>query len=97
LIVSESGIATDDDRQRVRYIDRSLAAADAAVADGVDVRGFLYWSALDNFEWQHGYAQRFGLIGVDRATLARTVKPSARHFGQIARRRRSAQALEQRP
>lgn len=85
LIITESGVAAEDDRRRVEYIDRSLAAMWRAVADGVDVRGFLYWSALDNFEWQHGYSQRFGLIEVDRVTLERTVRPSANHLGEIAR------------
>lgn len=84
LIVTESGIATDDDRRRVEYIDRSIDAMRGAMADGVDVRGFIHWSALDNFEWHHGYAQRFGLIAVDRETQERTVKPSARHFAALA-------------
>jgi beta-glucosidase len=85
LIVTESGVATDDDARRVEYINRSLAAMRRALSAGVEVRGFIYWSALDNFEWQHGYAQRFGLIGVDRQTQARQVKPSARHLGELAR------------
>jgi beta-glucosidase len=85
LIVTEAGIATDDDDRRVEYIDRSLASMRRAMAAGVDVRGFIYWSALDNFEWHQGYAQRFGLIGVDLATQERTVKPSARHLGALAR------------
>jgi beta-glucosidase len=85
LIVTEAGIATDDDRRRVEYIDRSIAAMRRAMADGIDIRGFIYWSALDNYEWQHGYAQRFGLIAVDRETQARTVKPSAWHLGTFAR------------
>lgn len=84
LIVTESGVATDDDARRVLYIDRSLAAMRRAMADGVDVRGFIYWSALDNFEWNHGYSQRFGLIAVDRLTHERTVKPSAWHLGARA-------------
>jgi beta-glucosidase len=85
LIVTESGVATDDDARRVEYIDRAVAAMRRAIADGIEVRGYLYWSALDNFEWNHGYAQRFGLIAVDRATLRRTVKPSCLHLGKIAR------------
>jgi beta-glucosidase len=85
LIVTESGIATDDDARRVQYIDRGIAAMRRAMADGIDVRGYLHWSALDNFEWNHGYAQRFGLIAVDRATQARSVKPSCLHLGKIAR------------
>ncbi len=86
LIVTESGIATDDDSRRVEYIDRALGAMQRAIDDGIDVRGFLYWSALDNFEWHWGYSQRFGLIGVDRRTQVRTLKPSAWHLGAIARR-----------
>jgi beta-glucosidase len=84
LIVTEAGIATDDDRRRIEYIDRSVRATRRAMADGIDVRGFIYWSALDNYEWQCGYAQRFGLIAVDRRTQARTVKPSAWHLGELA-------------
>jgi beta-glucosidase len=85
LIVTESGIATDDDARRVEYIDRAVAATRRAIADGIEVRGYLHWSALDNFEWNHGYAQRFGLIEVDRHTQARTPKPSCAHLGKIAR------------
>ena len=85
LTVTESGIATEDDTRRVEYIDRSVAAMRRVIDDGIDVRGYLHWSALDNFEWNHGYAQRFGLIAVDRRTQARTVKPSCAHLGKIAR------------
>jgi beta-glucosidase len=85
LIVTESGIATDDDARRVHYMDRAVAAMRRAMADGIDVRGFIYWSALDNFEWQFGFSQRFGLIAVDRRTQQRTVKPSAWHLGKLAR------------
>jgi beta-glucosidase len=85
LIATESGVATEDDARRIEYIDRAVAGMRRAMAGGVDVRGFLYWSALDNYEWQHGYSQRFGLIAVDRATQERTVKPSARHLGTLAR------------
>ena len=53
--------------------------------DGIDVRGYFYWSLLDNFEWALGYMPRFGLVAVDRATQARTIKPSARWLGDIAR------------
>jgi beta-glucosidase len=85
LILTETGLATDEDPRRIEFIDRAVAALERARAAGADVRGFVYWSALDNFEWQHGYSQRFGLIGVDRKTLERTVRPSARHLGAIAR------------
>jgi beta-glucosidase len=85
LIVTESGIATDDDSRRVEYIDRAVVAMSRALDAGIDVRGFLYWSALDNFEWHCGYAQRFGLIAVDRGTQERTVKPSAWHLGELVK------------
>jgi beta-glucosidase len=85
LIVTESGIATDDDTRRIEHIDRSIAAMRRAMGGGIEVRGYLHWSALDNFEWNHGFAQRFGLIAVDRETQERSVKPSCRHLGKIAR------------
>jgi beta-glucosidase len=85
LIATESGIATDDDARRVEYIDRAVAGMRRAIADGIDIRGFIYWSALDNFEWHHGYAQRYGLIAVDRETQERSVKRSGWHLGKIAR------------
>ena len=54
-----------------------------AIANGIDVRGYTYWSLLDNFEWTFGYGPRFGLASVDRTTFARTLKPSARRYAEI--------------
>ena len=53
--------------------------------EGIDVRGYLHWTLLDNFEWVSGFKITFGLIAVDRTTFARTVKPSARWLGSVAR------------
>jgi beta-glucosidase len=53
--------------------------------DGLDVRGYLYWSAFDNFEWNMGYRPTFGLIAVDRSTQQRSPKPSAQFLGEIAK------------
>jgi beta-glucosidase len=86
LLVTENGLSTDDDEARIAYVARALAGVHACLADGVDVRGYLYWSLLDNFEWIFGYRPRFGLVGVDRATQARTPKRSARWLGEVARR-----------
>jgi beta-glucosidase len=85
IYVTENGIGTDDDRQRIRFIARHLAAVRRAMDEGVDVRGYLYWSAMDNFEWVLGYTKTFGLIGFDRETFDRRPKPSAHYFGEIAR------------
>jgi len=85
VIVTENGIAATDDARRVEYVRRALAGVERCLRDGIDVRGYFYWSALDNFEWTFGYGPVFGLIAVDRTTQQRTVKPSARWLGGIAR------------
>ena len=85
IIVTENGVATDDDAWRIAYIDRALASLRSAIHDGVDVQGYIHWSLLDNFEWNRGYDAKFGLVAVDRATFRRTPKPSAAHLGRIAR------------
>jgi len=86
MIVTENGIATDDDSRRVEFLRRALEGVERCLADGVDVRGYCYWSALDNFEWMLGHGPTFGFIAVDRDTQERTVKDSARRLGAIARR-----------
>jgi beta-glucosidase len=85
IYVTESGIATDDDARRIAYIDGALAEVRKCLDDGIDVKSFLYWSLLDNFEWTRGYGERFGLVHVDYETFKRTPKPSAHHLGAIAR------------
>ena len=85
VFVTENGIGTDDDARRVDFIDVALRGVDACLADGLDVRGYFYWSLFDNFEWALGYRPTFGLVAVDRETQVRTAKPSASHYGAIAR------------
>lgn len=84
LIVTENGIATDDDTRRIAFVEQALAGLQRCLADGIDVRGYVYWSALDNFEWAYGYRPTFGLIAVDRKTFERTPKPSAEWLGRRA-------------
>ncbi len=88
LIVTESGIATVDDEDRIRYVSETLEGVLRCIADGVKVGGYLYWSLLDNFEWAQGYRPRFGLAEVDRSSFARSPKPSARWLGTVARANR---------
>jgi beta-glucosidase len=85
LYVTENGIGTDDDTQRVAYIGTAVRGVANCLKDGLDVRGYIHWSLLDNFEWIFGFGPRFGLIDVDRSTMKRTVKPSARVLGNIAK------------
>src|SRR3546814_9795819 len=85
VYVTESGVATDDDARRIVFIDRALKAVRSCMEDGIPVHGYIYWSLLDNFEWTSGYSKHFGLVGVDLETFRRTPKPSAAHFGRIAR------------
>lgn len=84
LVVTENGIATDDDRQRVRYTTEALHGLHDAMQGGVDVRGYLHWSLLDNYEWG-SYDPTFGLIAVDRQTFERNPKPSLTWLGNLHR------------
>ena len=72
-------------RFRLAFIDAALRGVHRCISDGIDVRGFHYWSALDNFEWNHGYGKRFGLVHVDYATQARTIKRSGRWYAGVTR------------
>jgi beta-glucosidase len=85
VLLTESGIATDDDAERITYLTEVLRGVRRALDDGVDIRGYFVWSLLDNFEWSHGFGPKFGLHSVDRETFARRPKPSAAWFGTVAR------------
>ncbi|MEM7020568.1 MAG: family 1 glycosylhydrolase [Pseudomonadota bacterium] len=85
VYVTENGVASEDDVAREEYIHRALASMHEVIAEGIDVRGYYYWSAFDNFEWMLGYRPKFGLIEIERETQRRTVKPSALLLGKIAR------------
>ncbi len=81
LLVTENGMANEDtvgqpDQPRIDYLEAHLAAAKSALADGVPLRGYTFWSLLDNYEWALGYEKRFGLVHVDFETLERTPKAS---------------------
>jgi len=87
VVVTENGMAHDDDRVRVRYIADHLAVLDRVRRNGADIRGYFYWSAMDNFEWNFGYGPKFGLIEVDRNTLERKPRPSAYFFRDLIQER----------
>ena len=85
VLVTENGIGIEDDDVRIDYVSRALTGVQNCLADGIDVRGYTYWSLMDNFEWALGYRPKFGLIAVNRTTFERTPKPSATWLGAIAK------------
>ncbi len=85
LLVTENGIATDDDSRRVAFIEAALEGVGGCIAEGIPVKGYMYWSLMDNFEWQKGYSMRFGLIAVDRKSQKRITKPSLGVLGNYAK------------
>jgi beta-glucosidase len=84
LWVTENGIGTDDDAQRVAFVRAALEGVLDVLEAGIRVDGYTYWSLLDNFEWAFGYRPRFGLVEVDRSTFERRPKPSAAWFAAVA-------------
>lgn len=83
ILVTENGVATDDDTRRVAFIEQALDSVLKCVEDGIEVLGYLHWSLLDNFEWQLGYEKTFGLIAVDRDTQTRYPKDSLKYLGSF--------------
>jgi beta-glucosidase len=94
LLVTENGAAYPDrvvagrvrDQQRIAFLDQHLRAAHEAIGMGADLRGYLAWSLMDNFEWAYGYSKRFGLVHVDYTTQRRTAKDSALWYRDVIRR-----------
>jgi len=82
IIITENGLADRDDKHRSWFI---LENIQKAIAQGVDVRGYLHWSLLDNFEWDKGFWPRFGLVEVDYKTMERKIRPSARLYARICK------------
>ena len=84
IYVTENGIATADDTRRVEYIRQAVGGMNRCRADGLDVRGYMHWSLVDNWEWHLGYSATYGLLTFDRTTFKRIPKPSAYYLGKIA-------------
>jgi beta-glucosidase len=85
VMVTEHGIATNDDSRRIEFIQRGLKGLHSCIEDRIEVLGYLYWSTFDNYEWTFGYEPKFGIIGVNRDTQERQVKESGRVLGEISR------------
>lgn len=85
ILVTENGIATTEDTDRQSFVREATDGVKACQKDGILVVGYMYWSLLDNFEWQKGYSMTFGLIAVDRKTMKRSPKKSLEVLGEIAK------------
>lgn len=83
ILVTENGVATEDDTRRVAFIEKATDGVVSCIQSGIPVIGYLYWSLLDNFEWQKGFSMTFGLVAVDRSTQERRPKPSLEFLGEV--------------
>jgi beta-glucosidase len=83
IIITENGLNTDDEKLRIKFIAAHLLAIRKAMDEGVDVRGYFYWTLADTYEWNEGYTAHFGLIGINRQTQERTPRQSARFFKDV--------------
>lgn len=80
IMVTENGLADQDDEHRQWWLEESIVAMERALSEGVEVIGYQHWSLLDNFEWAYGWWPKFGLVEVDRKTMKRKVRPSAKYL-----------------
>lgn len=85
LLVTENGIATSNDARRIAFIRTALSGVKSCLEEGLPVKGYFYWSLLDNFEWQKGYSMTFGLVAVDRTDQRRHPKESLNYLGSMRR------------
>jgi beta-glucosidase len=96
IYITENGIATMDDEWRVEFIISHLQYVHRAIENGHNVKGYFYWSFMDNFEWNKGFAPRFGLVEVDYNTFERRPRKSAYIYGEISRERKIKDEILQR-
>jgi beta-glucosidase len=85
IVITENGVSDENDELRPQFLVDYLAAVHGAIESGADIRGYLHWTAWDNFEWARGYSQKFGLFSVDHQTMSRKAKPSAAIYETICR------------
>ncbi len=83
IFITENGLADSQDTQRANYLKTTLEYVHQAIQDGANVRGYMHWALIDNFEWSSGFWPRFGLIAVDYSTEARTIRPSAQVYASF--------------
>jgi beta-glucosidase len=87
LIITENGIATSDDGKKTRFIKKHVDILQRCRKEGMDIRGYFYWSLMDNYEWLQGFNARFGLYQVDFDTLERIPTETAAYYGSLIKQR----------
>jgi beta-glucosidase len=92
VYITENGLADDSDTKRAGFIEDHLRVLNKAIADGMNIKGYFYWSLMDNFEWAFGFTKRFGLYKVDYTTRARTLRVGSRRYPEIIRQNRGQKA-----
>ena len=87
MIITENGIATRDDRKKIKFMKRHIDILEKCIKNGMDVRGYFYWSLIDNYEWLQGLDARFGLYKVDFNTLKRKPTNAALYYSYLIKSR----------
>lgn len=87
LIITENGIATHDDQKKIKFMKKHIDVLEKCIKDGIDVRGYFYWSLIDNYEWLQGLDARFGLYKVDFETLKRKPTNAAAYYSYLIKSR----------
>ena len=81
-MITENGLADKDDEYRKWWIEETIIAMERALSENVKIIGYMHWSLLDNFEWAYGWWPKFGLVHVDRKTMKRTIRDSAKYYAE---------------
>jgi beta-glucosidase len=87
LYVTENGTATEDDEQRIRYLEAHVTCIKQCIQNKLPIFGYFHWSLIDNYEWDKGFTRKFGLIAYHPVTYKRIPKPSLAYYGQLIRSR----------
>lgn len=82
IMITENGLADMDDKHRKWWIEETIVAMERAISEDINLIGYMHWSLLDNFEWAFGWWPKFGLVEVDRETMMRTIRPSAKYYSE---------------
>jgi beta-glucosidase len=90
LIITENGIATNDPEKKVKFMREHVDILERCIRNGIDVRGYFYWTLIDNYEWLQGLDTRFGLYKVDFKTLRRIPTTAATYYAYLIKRRSPA-------